>query len=403
MKRKVTLIKDKRKKSPWTVRWFSNSINPETFKQQHFSRSFRLKTDAERFMAKKIAEVADGIPQDKPEPQTLGSFCEDWLKVQKSHWSLSTYQMYKRAAGRLKDYFGAQKSLRQLDRRMAETFLSSQKRLDGRRGDLNDWTKWQLLRLCRSIFEGARKWNQLDKNPFKGIKPKKCTVPKWHRITVEEYHKLLAAAPNTRWKALLALAFTAGLRLGELVSLKWAQIDFSQNLLYLENQPATKLTPPFTLKDHESRRIPLPQHTLNILIKLHSEAEENVPYLLMTKDRFEKISAKWQRLRHEHKPWCNKYFGNNFLRDFHKIVRKAGIKVEGRLNIHCLRKACAQNWADHLPAAVTRELMGHSSIQTTLIHYNRVDDMHRKYAAETIQKLLVGVDTGSSKANPETL
>ena len=44
-------------------------------------------------------------------------------------------------------------------------------------------------------------------------------------------------------------------------------------------------------------------------------------------------------------------------------------------------------------------IMGHSSITTTMVHYNQVDDMHRKFAAETIQKLLVGVNASSNDAN----
>ena len=396
MRRKVSLNKDSRKSSPWQVRFFGE-FDPKKGKQRWLCQSFRLKIDAERFLAKKIVEVADGVVQDKPAPQTLGKFCEDWLKVQENHWSLATSQLYSRAAKRLKDYFGSQKSLREIDLRAAETFLSTQKRMDGRRGDLNDWSRWQLLRLCRAIFEGAVKWNQLDRNPFKGIKPKKCSVPKWHRITIEQYHKMLASAPDTRWQALLSLAFTAGLRLGELLSLKWGQIDFAQNLLNLDNQPATKLTPPFALKDHEARQIPLPQHTMDILVRLHNEADEGVPYVLMTKERFENVSAKWQQLKQEHKAWSNKYYVNNSVRDFSKIIKKAGIKREGKLSIHTLRKCCAQNWADNLPAVVTRELMGHSSITTTMVHYNCVDDMHRKFAAETIQKLLVGANASNNE------
>ena len=58
------------------------------------------------------------------------------------------------------------------------------------------------------------------------------------------------------------------------------------------------------------------------------------------------------------------------------------------MTIHTLRKCAAQNWADHLPINVVKELMGHSSIATTQEYYSQVDSDHEAKAARVIQNLL---------------
>ncbi len=56
--------------------------------------------------------------------------------------------------------------------------------------------------------------------------------------------------------------------------------------------------------------------------------------------------------------------------------------------IHCIRKSCGQNWANHLPIHVTMKLMGHSSVTTTQMFYSQVEPHHHIQAAEAIQKLV---------------
>ena len=96
-----------------------------------------------------------------------------------------------------------------------------------------------------------------------------------------EYRNLLEAAPSLRWKACYALAYTAGLRSGEMFSLTWKDIDFEHSEITIANRPATETLPPFFVKDFESRRIPLSRHTLDLLTALQAKATEGVPYVLL--------------------------------------------------------------------------------------------------------------------------
>ena len=146
--------------------------------------------------------------------------------------------------------------------------------------------------------------------------------------------------------------------------------------------------PPFYIKDHEARYIPLPPHTIDHLTELQTQVPEGVPYILLGEERYQRIVAKWKKLQKEGKPWRNRYMVNNVLREFKRHYKRAGITPVGKLTIHTIRKSCGQNWADHLPMNVVKELMGHSRPETTLEYYSQVDKDHENKAAKVVQNLI---------------
>jgi integrase len=274
----------------------------------------------------------------------------------------------------------------------AVVFISEQKSLaKGHKGEvLSDWSREQIKRYCKLIFDAAVRWRLISSNPFDALRFKKPATRRWHRVTIAEYHALLEAAPTLRWKVFYALAYTSGARVSELFSLTWNDVDFGSGKLIIADREGTVSTPPFHVKDHEARSIPLPAHTIDFLTQLQSQATEGIPYILLEKERYERVKSKWQELRKERKPWLNRYMVNNVLRDFKSHCKRAGIKPVGKLTIHTLRKSAGQNWADHLPMNVVKELMGHSKAETTLEYYSQVDKDHEKKAAQVLQNMLEG-------------
>ncbi len=108
--------------------------------------------------------------------------------------------------------------------------------------------------------------------------------------------------------------------------------------------------------------------------------------------------------------WENQDMANNVLREFKRHLKWAGIKPNGSLAIHTLRKCCGQNWADYIPNPnVVKELMGHSSLATTMKFYNQVNAEHRAEAAALIDDLLtslsdvemIGYEKTDARLTPE--
>ncbi len=386
---KIGLYRDPRKKRPWVVRWYGE-YDPATGKQRRYSKSFRLKAEAEEFQATKRQETGQGAGRDRAPNVALSTFCKDWLITRKAELSPASQDLYVQTIKRLEDFFGKDINLRDITPKRAAVFIAEQKsRAIGHIGkELSDWSREQIKRQRKTIFETAVQWGFLATNPFKCLRLRKPAPKRWYRMPVEEYHALLEAAPTLREKVAYALLYTAGVRMGEAFSLSWDCVDFENGRLMISNHEGTADLPPFKIKDHESRRIPLPEHTVRLLAEWQDAAPENVPYILLTAERLKRIKKRWQKLRREGKPWRNRYMVNNVLRKFKRHCKRAGIKPVGKPTIHTLPKCAGQNWADYLPMNVVKELMGHSNIATTAEFYNQVDADHEEKAARVIQKLI---------------
>ena len=390
---KIGIYRDPRNKGkPWVVRWFT-VVDPETSKRKRFSKAFEFKRDAERFRSENAVEFQkNGQPKANPYRKTLSAFLSKWIRRQKAELNPASLELYEGTAARLLDFFSRDRLLCEITPESAQDFISIQKnRTPGRRGkELSPWTREQLKRNCKTIFGAAFESGYIAKNPFKvkALRSKRLATKPWYRMKADEYHCLLEATPSLREKVSYAIFYTAGLRMHEAFNLTWDCVDFQKGLLYVTNREATEVIPPFSIKDHEERRIPLPPDTVALLAQWQTEAPEGVPFILLTEERFERVKVKWQRIHEAALPWKNRYVVNNVLRNFKSHVRRAGIVPVGNFSVHTLRKCCGQNWADYLPMNVVKELMGHSNISTTAKFYNTVDRYHEKKAARIVQELL---------------
>jgi integrase len=220
------------------------------------------------------------------------------------------------------------------------------------------------------------------------IRPFKLVTTRWHYLTPTEYTRLLDVVPNLQTKALYALGYTAGLRFGEMVSLTWENIDWEKVEVVIENRAATATMQPFSLKDYEARRIPLCKHTLDILRELQAKARFKCPFILLSEVRYRTVLKNWRQYQKEGRTWENRDMLLNVGREFRRHLRKVEVKPTGSLSIHTLRKCAGKNWADVLPLHVTKELMGHSTITTTMKFYSQVDESQRTRAAAVIDGLI---------------
>ena len=388
---KVGLYHYPQRKLPWLVRWYGE-INPETGKPKRDGKSFRTKREAEDFKSEKMQEFRKCGRRDSITDVTLHKFCEDWLSSRRADLRPKSIKAYENTITRLEEYFGKDANLRSIEPQAAAVFISEQKnKAKNRRDDeLSDSSREQVKRNCKTMFNTAVAWRLLTQSPFKSVRLKKLVPKRWYRVTPKEYHALLKVV-TLRERVAYALFYTAGLRLSEAFSLMWSDVDFEGGYLIITDRKGTATLPPFHVKDYEARRIPLPKHTIDLLTAWQTEAPEGVPYILLTKDRSDRVKAKWQKLQEQKKPWLNDYMINNVLRNFKARYKRAGIKPVGELTVHTLRKCAGQNWADYMPINVVKEWMGHSDISTTQEFYNQVDKDHEAKASLLIQNFL---DTG---------
>ena len=148
-------------------------------------------------------------------------------------------------------------------------------------------------------------------------------------------------------------------------------------------------TPPFRIKDHEQRSVPMPEYVARLAAGWMRNRVKGSPYLFITPERYGFVQAKWRKLRSRGEQWQNRFLLNNVVRDLKSHAKRAGIAPNGPITMHCLRKSYGRNGARCLSPEVLKEYMGHSNIATTLTYYskrNADDDVHARWILDALLK-----------------
>ncbi len=229
-------------------------------------------------------------------------------------------------------------------------------------------------------LEDAVKQGLVARNVAKLVSPPRIDRYDAHTLTVEQAEKLLEAARGSRLDALLILALTTGMRRGELLALRWDDIDFKQGLVsvhrtmirvggygYVEGEPKTRSS---------RRRIVLPGVALEAL-RVHWIQQEQI-----------RVNAgeKWQD---KGLVFCDRYGGffspDMVLRRFDKLLDEAGLP---HMRFHDLRHSAATILlVAGVHPKVVQERLGHSTIAMTLDVYSHVLPSMQQEAAGKIDDL----------------
>lgn len=186
-------------------------------------------------------------------------------------------------------------------------------------------------------------------------------------LSPEEVARLLEAARGPKYKAALAVAYGAGLRASEVVSLKISDIDSKRMVIRVEQG-----------KGRKDRYVMLSPHLLELL-RTWWKVQRPRGYLFPGQDRINPLT----------------------IRQLHRgclaAAQAAGIKR--RVTPHTLRHSFATHLLERkVDIRVIQALLGHTKLDTTAI-YTRV-------AVKTIQEVtsplehLIGMHQGAGKPTP---
>ena len=246
----------------WRVRWFGR-YDPQAGRQKRYSKTFDRRRDAEEFQKQKENQFGEGVKRD-PSQETLRGYAERWLQYRVGFGGIqpATAQSYRETFARLYDFFGPGRLLRTIDQGEVMEFLSSLRPKNANRKEpLSNWARHRVLRECSCLFSKAAKDGIVPVNPFKDAEKPKLPETEWYYLRPDEFQRVLEVTPTLREKALYVLAYTAGLRRNKAISLYWTNIDFDEGQVKIVNRSAAGKYPPFRIKDHEKRDIPIPAFT----------------------------------------------------------------------------------------------------------------------------------------------
>jgi integrase len=232
--------------------------------------------------------------------------------------------------------------------------------------------------LKQAVMDGL-----IPRNATEAVKPPQPTREEMHPLTPEQAKLLLQVAHESgdRLEALYVLAIHTGLRQGELLVLKWDEVDLDDGSLQVRRTLAiTKNGSVFTSpKTSGSRRSV--KLTLRATEALRSHLERQLAEI-------DRVGSLWSEngliFASEIGEPLNRH--NLTRRSFKPLLKRAGLP---KVRFHDLRHTCATLLLTlNVNPKIVSEMLGHSSIAITLDTYSHVLPNMRDQAAAAMEEAL---------------
>jgi site-specific recombinase XerD len=226
--------------------------------------------------------------------------------------------------------------------------------LDNKRAKVSNWTARRHHIVLSSVFEAAKRWGYVSSNPCRQVPRAKMVEVQPLFFSQDELKIVCNAIEDLAFRDLVICAFATGLRLGEIVSMRWSQVDLSKRIINVQSIEG------FTTKSKKCRVIPM----------------NDLVFDLMQRRVGDQV--------------CDFVFhsgGKRFLEDhvskvFKKYVIKSG--VNPKLHFHSLRHSfCSILVQQGASLYEVQKLAGHSSqIVTQIYAHLQPEQLH-----ETVNKI----------------
>ncbi len=241
--------------------------------------------------------------------------------------------------------------------------------------------------LVHNIFKQAVQWDMMRVNPAKNVgktpqgAKSKPPMKYFNRAQAREFFRING---SDRYFPAYAFLLATGVRVGEMMALKWTDIDIpsatvsvTQSLYWQRNYAGWVLTEPKNKKS--VRTLPLERTILGILRdwKLRQELERA------------SAGKRWQddNFAFTQEDGVPVYL-DSLRKRFKDLLAKAELPI---LRIHDLRHSFATILlAEGVNVKIVSEMLGHSSIVQTLETYSHVIPGLKEEAARKIESALFG-------------
>lgn len=298
---------------------------------------------AEQLLAKRQAEVFEGRFAFAPQASVphfadfAATYIEEFSKHNKKKSSL---RRDIGIANNLSGYFGAKK-LDAITPMLIEHYKNRRRSDDAAPATVN-----RELACLKHMFTIAMRDRLVVENPVRSVRMFRVDNEVTNVLSQEDEGRLLeAAAPHL--KRVIVCALDTGMRLGEILSLTWRQVDLSRSLIRVEH---TKSGKPREIPISERLRTTLGRagaHDESVFVGPKGEAVDSVKTAM------------------------------------NAALRRSGLSARG-IRFHDLRHTFATRLIEHgVDPFTVQELLGHQSITTT----QRYAHPARRSKVDAIKKL----------------
>lgn len=361
----------RRKNGGWMAQYYVHTADGRKRKTLYG----KTRAEVAKRLAKALSQRADGIVFDD-QGLTVGEYLDRWLGDVRDTVRKSTHERYeyairphiKPALGRIK--------LKDLTPAHARWFY--RERLDS---GLAPATVHKLHVVLHKALKAAVADGLIPRNAAAGLKLPRITREEIDPLTEEQAKRLLETVRGDRLEALYVLALNTGMRQGELLALKWDDVDLGRSVLRVRRtlthaDKAYVLGEPKTSKSRRTIRL-----TTSAVTALRAHLSRQL-------EEMERLSSLYQPGGLIFATETGSIVNPSNLRNrsFKPLMKKATLPP---IRFHDLRHTCATLLlSKDVNAKIVSEMLGHSSISVTLdIYSHLLPDMQEK-AAEALEEAL---------------
>ncbi|MFE6713310.1 tyrosine-type recombinase/integrase [Streptomyces sp. NPDC057695] len=234
-------------------------------------------------------------------------------------------------------------------------------------------------RVLRTALSAACREELIARNVAKLVEPPRAAVRDLSPWSLDETLDFLAASRRDPLYAAFVLAIAMGLRRGELVGLRWSDIDLDNRVLLVRQQVQRRRGVLYNdeTKGRRSRAIPLPAMCLAPL-RWHR---------MRQKATYEAGGTEWSAKGYVFATRTGRPVEpRNVHRSFVRVSETAGLRP---IRLHDARHGCATLLtAAGVAPRVVMEILGHSQISLTMDVYTHVVQDTQREAISHMDRLL---------------
>ncbi len=225
-------------------------------------------------------------------------------------------------------------------------------------------------RVLHTALDQAFRWRLVSANVADLVDPPRVARREMHALSPDEARQVLAAAEGEPLEPLFRLAITAGLRLGELLALRWPEVDLERHTLSvvatLEQRHGHQPVVAEPKTGTSRRQVHLGSAVVEDL-RRHRLAQPGIGFVFTRGDgrplSRSIVDKAWTRL--------NERAGVHAVR-FHDLRHTAATLLLGR-GVH---------------PKIVSEMLGNATVAITLDLYSHVTPTMQREAAATMDQLL---------------
>ena len=252
-------------------------VDPETGKRrQALRQGFGTKREAEKALDAVVHSAETGSVVSRS-TMRLSEFLDNWVAGQSQHLRETTQHSYEMAVKRMKPKLGVV-TLQALTTLQVERFYAE---LDGVTGTTKRVLSPKTIRnthvVLRKALADAERLGFVNRNVAAAARPPTAQRPEFATWSSAELRQFFEAARAEPARAAYVLCATTGMRRGEILGLRWSDIDFDAGQLAVVQTVTTvnnRLIVSLPKTQRSRRTMFLDPHTLSVLAEHRKRQSE---------------------------------------------------------------------------------------------------------------------------------